>query len=217
MSATKVHIAGLLDGSGVQRCLLCWAILADYRDTMVPEGTPPLRGFEPGGWVVVEAPAQYVVREVGDGTGRDWCATTAPPAGAHCDAPHHAQTGCCNECPPPPASAQEPTAAQREAAEALVAAVSGPIRTGDWSDRAVAELILTVLIEREAAARREGAEGMRGRTLEAVAAAETSFTTTADPWPYDGYTPEDAAREAAASVREDAARRLRALPLEDPT
>lgn len=43
-----VHVAGELGPDAVQRCTRCDAVLADYRNTMVPAGTPSMRGWEPG-------------------------------------------------------------------------------------------------------------------------------------------------------------------------
>jgi hypothetical protein len=48
-----IHKAGPLDSDGVQRCIRCGYILTDYRNSMVPEGTPPLRGFADGASVEV--------------------------------------------------------------------------------------------------------------------------------------------------------------------
>jgi len=41
------HIVGELIG-GIQTCVICGAVITDYRGTMVPDGTPPLRGFPAG-------------------------------------------------------------------------------------------------------------------------------------------------------------------------
>lgn len=41
------HISGEMT-DGVQKCVVCGHILSDYRGTMVPAGTPPLRGWNPG-------------------------------------------------------------------------------------------------------------------------------------------------------------------------
>ena len=48
-----VHIAGEFDAAGVQRCTRCGYILTDYRNVMVPTGSPPLSGWEVGGAVEV--------------------------------------------------------------------------------------------------------------------------------------------------------------------
>lgn len=39
-----IHKAGPLI-EGVQRCSRCGVVLTDYRNAMVPDGSPPLRGF----------------------------------------------------------------------------------------------------------------------------------------------------------------------------
>jgi hypothetical protein len=41
------HIVGQLD-EGVQRCVICGEIISDYRNTMMPAGTPPPKGFGAG-------------------------------------------------------------------------------------------------------------------------------------------------------------------------
>ena len=46
MTYTK-HIAGEM-ADGVQRCVICGFVIADYRHTMVEEGSPPLRGWQEG-------------------------------------------------------------------------------------------------------------------------------------------------------------------------
>lgn len=38
---------------GIQLCTRCDAILTDYRNAMVPEGDPPLRGWEEGASIEV--------------------------------------------------------------------------------------------------------------------------------------------------------------------
>lgn len=48
-----IHRAGMMDEAGVQLCVRCCYILNDYRNAMVPDGTPPLRGWEPGAAVEV--------------------------------------------------------------------------------------------------------------------------------------------------------------------
>jgi len=48
-----IHEAGALMTDGVQRCTRCDHILNDYRNTMVPEGTPPMRGWAVGAFVEV--------------------------------------------------------------------------------------------------------------------------------------------------------------------
>jgi hypothetical protein len=48
-----IHEAGRLIES-VQRCARCGYILTDYRNTMVPDGTPPLYGWAVGEWVDVD-------------------------------------------------------------------------------------------------------------------------------------------------------------------
>jgi hypothetical protein len=53
MSAVIFHVAGALRPDGVQRCARCGFVLSDYRDTMVPHGSPPLMGWEPGSRIVV--------------------------------------------------------------------------------------------------------------------------------------------------------------------
>jgi len=52
-----IHIAGELGKDGVQRCRRCGLILTDYRNSMVPEGSPPLGGFAEG--IHVEVIAGY--------------------------------------------------------------------------------------------------------------------------------------------------------------
>lgn len=49
---STIHKAGELVDA-VQRCSRCDTVLSDYRDSMVPEGTPPLRGFPVGASVEV--------------------------------------------------------------------------------------------------------------------------------------------------------------------
>lgn len=63
----KVHEAGpYLEG--LQRCAKCGAVLTDHRNAMVPEGTPPLRGWSLGAHV-----------EIDDGGGmRSYMLTTEP-------------------------------------------------------------------------------------------------------------------------------------------
>ena len=48
MSVSIEHLAGEMDRGGVQVCTRCGEIITDYRGVMVPDGTPPLRGFAPG-------------------------------------------------------------------------------------------------------------------------------------------------------------------------
>lgn len=48
-----VHLADHFDEPGVQRCRRCGYILTDYRNVMVPDGTPPLRGWEVGAAIEV--------------------------------------------------------------------------------------------------------------------------------------------------------------------
>lgn len=43
-----IHRAGPLSAEGVQLCVRCGYVLNDYRHTMVPEGTPPMRGWAEG-------------------------------------------------------------------------------------------------------------------------------------------------------------------------
>ena len=40
-----IHQAGPLTSAGVQLCARCGYLLNDYRNTMVPDGTPQLRGW----------------------------------------------------------------------------------------------------------------------------------------------------------------------------
>jgi hypothetical protein len=42
------HIVGEMTEEGIQGCVICGEIITDYRGAMVPEGTPPLRGFDAG-------------------------------------------------------------------------------------------------------------------------------------------------------------------------
>lgn len=46
------HLAGPLVG-GVQVCLRCAGVLTDYRNSMVPDGSGPLLGWEDGAWIEV--------------------------------------------------------------------------------------------------------------------------------------------------------------------
>ena len=48
-----IHEAGELTHEGLQRCTRCGIILTDYRNTVVPEGTPPLRGWAEGAFINV--------------------------------------------------------------------------------------------------------------------------------------------------------------------
>jgi hypothetical protein len=48
-----IHVAGELDREGVQRCERCGEILTDYRNAMVPEGSPSLRGWAIGAHIEV--------------------------------------------------------------------------------------------------------------------------------------------------------------------
>lgn len=41
------HIAGEYI-NGLQRCVLCGAVIIDDRRSMTPQGTPPLRGWDEG-------------------------------------------------------------------------------------------------------------------------------------------------------------------------
>lgn len=53
------HVVGPLLDSGVQECSRCGEIVTDYRNTMVPAGTPPLTGLSVG--------SKYVKIENGPG------------------------------------------------------------------------------------------------------------------------------------------------------
>ncbi len=48
-----IHLAGVLDADGVQRCTRCDYILTDYRGAMVPEGQEPLSGWAVGASIEV--------------------------------------------------------------------------------------------------------------------------------------------------------------------
>lgn len=48
-----IHVVDIFDLEGVQRCRRCGEILTDYRNAMVPEGSPPLSGWEIGAHVEV--------------------------------------------------------------------------------------------------------------------------------------------------------------------
>lgn len=48
-----IHVAGILDLEGVQRCERCGEILTDYRNSMVVFGSPALQGWENGAHVEV--------------------------------------------------------------------------------------------------------------------------------------------------------------------
>ena len=48
-----IHLAGPYEGDGTQACVRCGALLTDHRNTMVPEGTPPMRGWEEGAHVEI--------------------------------------------------------------------------------------------------------------------------------------------------------------------
>ncbi len=50
---TAIHVAGPLEGL-VQRCSRCGAILNDYTNAMVPEGSGRLNGFAEGAHVEVQ-------------------------------------------------------------------------------------------------------------------------------------------------------------------
>lgn len=58
------HIVGELVG-GIQRCVICGLVITDYRNAMVPDDTPPLRGF-PEGPVYVRANETTTILEEGD-------------------------------------------------------------------------------------------------------------------------------------------------------
>jgi hypothetical protein len=47
-----IHEAGSMFGH-VQVCRRCGVILSDYRNAMVPEDSPPLRGWQPGAHIEV--------------------------------------------------------------------------------------------------------------------------------------------------------------------
>ncbi len=68
-----IHIAGPLEADGVQRCTRCGYILTDYRDSMVPTGQGPLRGWPEGRAV-----------EVYPGNPRYAATTDAPPTCPPC-------------------------------------------------------------------------------------------------------------------------------------
>lgn len=51
---TIIHHAGALV-DGLQRCTRCGYVLSDYRHAMVPDGDPPLVGWQVGASVEVEA------------------------------------------------------------------------------------------------------------------------------------------------------------------
>ena len=64
-----IHQAGPLE-RGVQRCLRCGELISDYRDTMVPEGDPPPRGWAIGAFVQVEQVTSFA---------RAWALVDDPP------------------------------------------------------------------------------------------------------------------------------------------
>ena len=49
----EIHIAGSMAGL-VQRCALCGEVLSDYRNSMIPEGDQPPRGWAIGAHVEIE-------------------------------------------------------------------------------------------------------------------------------------------------------------------
>lgn len=57
-----IHIAGEFKND-IQHCLRCNYILTDYRNSMVPEGTPPMKGWAPGASIEVISgfPIQFIV------------------------------------------------------------------------------------------------------------------------------------------------------------
>jgi hypothetical protein len=48
-----IHLAGPMSKEGVQLCIRCDAVLTDYRNAVVPEGTPPLQGWKEGAHIEV--------------------------------------------------------------------------------------------------------------------------------------------------------------------
>ena len=48
-----IHVADEFNDEGVQRCERCGEILTDFRNVMVPTGTPPLQGWKVGAHVEV--------------------------------------------------------------------------------------------------------------------------------------------------------------------
>jgi hypothetical protein len=49
-----IHVADVLDESGLQLCQRCRRILVDYRGTMIPAGSPSLNGWPVGAFVEVD-------------------------------------------------------------------------------------------------------------------------------------------------------------------
>lgn len=52
-AAGMIHIAGVLDDQGVQRCVRCGVVLINYNGAMVPVGSRPLGGWRQGAAVEV--------------------------------------------------------------------------------------------------------------------------------------------------------------------
>lgn len=48
------HTVVDMDESMVQRCVLCGEVISDYRNSIAPEGTPPLKGWAAGDIYVSE-------------------------------------------------------------------------------------------------------------------------------------------------------------------
>lgn len=75
MSEATIHQAGAMREDGTQPCARCGYLVSDYRNTMAPEGTPLLRGWELGASIeVVEGNPRYS----GVVTGAPTCKRSAP-------------------------------------------------------------------------------------------------------------------------------------------
>ena len=48
------HVSGEMTSEGVQNCVICGETLTDYRGSMVPKGSPPLRGFKCGELIYIK-------------------------------------------------------------------------------------------------------------------------------------------------------------------
>jgi hypothetical protein len=62
MSEPRVHLAGPF-ANGLQFCVDCGEVLADYRDVGYPADQPPPAGWEPGRLVLVAGNSKRVCDE----------------------------------------------------------------------------------------------------------------------------------------------------------
>lgn len=51
------HLVEEMDNSRVQKCILCGAVINDYRNAMIPEGQSPSKGYS-AGYIYVGEPQQ---------------------------------------------------------------------------------------------------------------------------------------------------------------